>query len=75
MKTTPETIDWIDVKKDRPDVERTVLVYVPAADEPVWFGYLDEDDSGEQWFWADGQAIDQTVTHWAEMPAGPGGGK
>lgn len=63
-----EGIEWLDVNESLPDDEMTVLLYHPTLNEPVWLGYC----LGEGWFTADGQPLsDGTVTHWAEMPAGP----
>lgn len=70
---TKETLDWVEAGERLPDPEITVLVYAPAADEPVWLGFRDEDDGGSLWFWADGREVTDTVTHWADVPAGPGG--
>lgn len=84
MTLVTETITWISVGERMPDVERTVLLHVPEADDPIWVGYLDSDpDAGlsspyEVWRWADGMRVAQRVTHWADLPAGPGqagGGK
>lgn len=63
-----ETITWIDASEQKPDVDTTVMVFVPEASEPIWPGWW----SGEEWVWAEGATIDDTVTHWAELPMGPG---
>jgi hypothetical protein len=62
-----ETIEWIDVKERLPELDTTVLVFVPTSEsEPVWPGSHD----GGEWLYADGSSVDGPVTHWAEMPAG-----
>lgn len=68
-----ENILWIPVRDRLPDPEITVLIFHPSADEPVWLGYLDEDDDGHFWRWADGRRVEaaDAVTHWADLPAGP----
>lgn len=62
-----ETIHWIDVALDQPDEGMLVLVKTPSPSEPVWFGYLEN----EEWFTPDNQPYAYKVTHWAEMPEGP----
>lgn len=64
--TVTEQIIWISVCDRLPDDEITVLVCHPSMNEPVWFGYH-EDNS---WYTADGYWLEGAVTHWAEMPAG-----
>lgn len=59
-----ETLTWKPVAEP-PDSDTTVLLFDPAASEPVWLGYLD----GETWRYVDGMPA--TPTHWSEMPGGP----
>lgn len=59
-----ETITWHPVA-ERPDSDTTVLLFDPAASEPVWPGYLDSD----RWRTAEGMLA--APTFWAEMPGGP----
>jgi hypothetical protein len=61
-----ETIAWRSVADCLPDVDTTVLLYVPELNEPVWPGALD----GEVWI-VDG--FECAPTHWAPMPVGPFG--
>lgn len=68
-----ETINWIPSVDDLPDEGVTVLLFTEGEGEPVWPGYFDEATAhGYLWRTADGTQI-EGVTHWAEMPAGPGG--
>lgn len=68
-----EQVNWTAVKDRMPDAETTVLVFAPAADDPVWLGYYD----GEDWYCVDGamygneEELPARVTAWAEMPGGP----
>jgi hypothetical protein len=50
---------------DKPDSDTTVLLFDPAASEPVWLGYLD----GDTWRFVDG--IPAAPTFWSEMLGGP----
>ena len=62
-----ECITWHEVAEQLPDTERTVLVYAPDFDEPVWLGWYD----GVYWFGVDGVEFeDGTVKRWAELPSG-----
>jgi len=58
--------NWIAVSDRLPDAELTVLVACPQESEPVWLGYLGDEDL---WLSVDGAEIE--VTHWAELPAPP----
>ena len=49
----------------RPDSETTVLLFDPAASEPMWLCYLDSDT------WRTAEGMPATPTFWAEMPRGP----
>ena len=62
---TTESITWIPVTERLPDDETTVLIATPGADP--WPGWHDE----VGWFQADGSPVEE-VTHWANMPEGPG---
>lgn len=62
-----ETIVWHAVGMTMPDEGITVLVKTPSAGEPVWLGYLDD---GE-WHTPEGFDFAYSVTHWADLPAGP----
>lgn len=57
-------ITWKPVA-DPPDSDTTVLLFDPAASEPVWLGYLD----GATWRFVDGMPA--APTHWSDIPAGP----
>lgn len=59
-----ETITWHPIAK-RPDSDTAVLLFDPAASEPVWPGYL----GGDTWHFVGGMAA--APTFWAEMPGGP----
>jgi len=59
-----ETIQWIDVNKQMPDDETTVLVYGPMLE--VWLGHHEYD----YWLSIDGVKMNQ-ITHWAHVPQGP----
>jgi hypothetical protein len=61
-----EALTWTPVASP-PDSDTTVLLFDPAASEPVWLGYLD----GDTWRFVDGMPA--APTHWAELPAGPKG--
>jgi hypothetical protein len=80
VKPVTEAITWIPVSDRMPEPDVTVLLYAPDAGEPVWPGFLDSDeDAGlssprQVWLWADATAVAERVTHWAHLPAGPGGG-
>lgn len=66
-----ETIAWRSVDDELPDSDESVLI-AGEYDTPVWIGYL-----GYEMVWIDastGEEIDPP-THWATLPAGPGGAK
>ena len=46
-----ETISWKSVEDELPDVDTTVLLHAPGADEPVWLGHYD----GVFWFAVGGE--------------------
>jgi hypothetical protein len=58
---------WISTEIGMPDDEQTVLIHVPGADDPVWFGFL---DAGE-WRYLDGGLCREHVTHWMQLPNPP----
>jgi hypothetical protein len=60
---------WTCVLDRLPDDDRTVLIYMPQASEPVWLGYL-SCESGE-WCLVEGFEPDHSVTHWMWLPEGP----
>jgi hypothetical protein len=61
---------WIDVNKQMPDADETVLLYMPEADgDPVWPGYF-EYYGDWQWLLADGMPAGN-VTHWMPFPEPP----
>lgn len=63
-----ELIVWTAVEKALPDADITSLLRINGEDEVyVWAGYYD----GEQWISAEGLPLGQSVTHWADFPAGP----
>jgi hypothetical protein len=63
-----ETIKWIEISKQLPDDEMVVLIHTPQQNEPVWLGYYDQG----RWYYPVGDFIKiSSVTHWAEVPAGP----
>ncbi|WP_025918320.1 DUF551 domain-containing protein [Herminiimonas sp. CN] len=62
-----ETLTWIPVSERLPDSDITVLLFDPAANEPVWLGFWNDADNC--WYYVD--AEEATPTHWAEMPEGP----
>lgn len=59
-----EAITW-KAAADLPDADSTVMLFDPAASEPVWPGYYD----GERWLYADGMPA--APTHYADMLKGP----
>lgn len=67
MTSQPETITWHATGDALPDDECTVLIASPRLDPPVWMGFL----SANQWFSVDAMPL-RDVTHWADIPAGPG---
>ncbi|MEY5101112.1 MAG: hypothetical protein RJA36_3831 [Pseudomonadota bacterium] len=61
-----EQIQWQLLPK-LPDADTTVLVFIPADNDPVWIGFFD----GAEWLNVEGQAFKHPVTAWADFPAGP----
>jgi hypothetical protein len=59
-----EVLTWRPVASP-PDSDTTVLLFDPAASEPVWLGYLD----GDTWRFVDGMPA--APKFWAAMPGGP----
>lgn len=55
---------WINAAEQPPDADMTVLISIsdPAANEPVWLGYLD----GDQWRTVEGEAVE--VIAWQLLP-------
>lgn len=68
---TTEVITWRETAAGLPDAETNVLLYAEHAG--TLEGFLDgEDDAGAP-IWRDVTALQVAgVTHWADMPAGPG---
>lgn len=60
---------WHSVLLRIPDSDTIVLVHVPQNNEPVWLGYFDGEH--DRWNWIGGSEIEQTVTHWMELPQPP----
>ena len=71
MITHTETIVWRLESAELPDAGLTVLMFIPAADDPIYFGYWDDDE--QAWIHDIGLKVKEAVTHWAEMPGGPHG--
>ena len=71
MITQTETIIWHLASAELPDAGLTVLMFIPAADDPIYFGYWDDDE--QAWMHDIGLKVKEAVTHWAEMPGGPHG--
>lgn len=66
------TITWHPVAERLPDAEINMLVF-DAESMTVMEGFLDELDDDGQPIWRDVTAVRLgCVTHWAEMPEGPG---
>jgi hypothetical protein len=61
---TIEAITWKPIA-EKPDSDLSILLFDPAASEPVWLGYLD----GDTWRFVDGMPA--APTHWAALPKGP----
>lgn len=60
--------DWISVDDRLPEDEVLVLVFCPdCTDDPIWFGYHDDDC----WRYVDGVHAGFTITHWMELPEPP----
>lgn len=57
---------WKRVEDEMPDSDLTVMIYHAEEDEPVWLGYHD----GDTWRTVDGAQC--LVSHWMDLPAGPG---
>jgi len=64
MTSFTETLTWRPVAEP-PDSDTTVLLFDPAASEPVWPGYFDGD------VWRTAEGMPATPTLWSEMPGGP----
>ena len=67
-----ETLTWLPATEHMPDDDITVLLAMdPArAGEPVWLGWC---DAGTWHDATTGRTLPSgVVTHWADMPAGPG---
>lgn len=62
-------VTWNSVVDRLPDSDQTVLIACISGTEPVWLGY----HNGEEWLTVEGESV--SVTHWADMPDGPGGGQ
>lgn len=58
-----EVLTWKPVAEP-PDSDTTVLLFDPAASEPVWPGYLDGD------VWRTAEGIPAAPIHWADLPLG-----
>jgi hypothetical protein len=56
---------WICCDDAMPDADEAVMIYHPAADEPVWLGFFDGDD------WRDVGGNLADVSHWRELPEPP----
>jgi hypothetical protein len=61
---TTKTLTWTPVASP-PDSDATVLMFDPAASEPVWLGYRD----GDTWHFIDGMPA--ASTFWADIPSCP----
>jgi hypothetical protein len=59
-----KTLTWKSVDSP-PGSDTTVLLFDPAAPEPVWLGCLD----GAIWRFVDGMSA--APTYWTEIPGGP----
>ncbi len=66
--TIPETIHWHRVEDGLPDDDASVLVVLATAE----CGEARHSDDG--WRWLSGESVVFAVTHWADLPQGPGGG-
>ncbi|SNT33381.1 hypothetical protein SAMN06265795_12619 [Noviherbaspirillum humi] len=56
---------WHKLPDQLPDVDTTVMIYTPDANEPVWMGWFD----GE--IWREVGSARVYPTHWAELLEGP----
>lgn len=72
MSTVTETILWHLESEELPDAGVSVLMFIPTASEPVYFGYFD--DESQAWIHDSGLTCKERVTHWAEIPGGPSDG-
>jgi len=61
-----EVVEWISASEALPDDDMTVLIALD--DGEVWTGFMDS----VVWRYVSADAIEGTVTHWAEFPAPPG---
>jgi hypothetical protein len=59
-----EVLTWNPVAEP-PDSDTTVLLFDPAASEPVWPGYLDGD------VWRTAEGMPANPSHWTDLPKGP----
>lgn len=66
---TTEPITWHPAANP-PDDDQTVLIHSPRLSDAVWLGYI----SAGQWLTVEGSIV-RDVTHWADLPAGPGAAK
>lgn len=64
-----ETVTWLPAAEHLPDEELTVLVTLAGSNEPTWMGFL---LNGEWRDACNGDLFAGVVTHWADMPIGPG---
>lgn len=65
-----ETIHWIPTNESLPDCDLTVLIFCPdsiSGSDPVWLGFFD----GEVWRDVSAGHIEETITHWSNIPNGP----
>lgn len=64
---TAETcsVFWVDARRELPDDDMTVLLALD--DGEVWTGFMD----AGIWRYVSADAIESTVTHWAEFPDPP----
>lgn len=72
MSTVTETILWHLESDELPDAGVSVLMFIPTASDPVYFGYWD--DESQAWIHDSGLTCKEQVTHWAEIPGGPSDG-
>jgi len=56
---------WVDARSELPDDDMTVLLALD--DGEVWTGFMDDG----VWRYVSADAIEATVTHWADFPAPP----
>lgn len=71
MTTQTETITWHLESDELPDAGLSVLMFIPTADDPIYFGFWDDDE--QTWIHDSGMRVKERVTHWAEVPGGPHG--